>query len=141
MGNERQQILEMLANGKVTVEEAEKLLNAIGDTTSTPQAEGKPAVIATVNKPKYLRVVVSEGDDGSKVNIRVPIALLRSGIKLASIIPPDAVGKIDSSLQEKGISFSLSDIKPEMIEELIDSLSELTVDVNDRHDSVRVFCE
>ncbi len=39
------------------------------------------------------------------------------------------------------MEFSLADIKPEMIEELIDGLSDLSVDVKDGSESVRILCE
>lgn len=135
---ERQQILEMLASGKITVEEAEKLLNAVGESSETGKAVelGK----GPGGKARYLRVVVAEsGSD--KVDIRVPLQLMRAGIKLASVIPMDVQNKIDASFHEKGMQFSLSDLKPEMVEELIDGLSDLSVSVNDDGDNVRVFCE
>ncbi len=139
--SERQQILEMLASGKITVPEAEKLLNAIGDDV---RAKSETTAVATSPKAKakFLRVSVS-GSESEKVEIRVPLQLLRAGVKLASVIPANVQGKIDSSLQEKGIDFSLSDVKPETIEELIDALSEMSIDVADggEGDSVRIFCE
>lgn len=136
--NERQQILEMLASGKITVAEAEKLLGAVEGSASAGQETelGK----GPRGKARYLRVVVSEGGS-EKVDIRVPLQLIRAGIKLGSVIPQDVQGKIDASFHEKGMQFSLSDIKPEMVEELIDGLSDLSVNVNDDGDGVRIFCE
>lgn len=137
--SERQRVLEMLATGKITVEEAEKLLNAIGET-NRPVEKAIEVGKGPRGKARYLRVVVSE-ESIEKVDIRVPLQLIRAGVKLGSVIPQDLQSKIDTSLQNKGMQFSLADIKPEMIEELIDGLSEFEVNVNDNGEGVRIFCE
>lgn len=147
--NERQQILEMLASGKITVAEAEKLLSVIEDTKAGG-AEPMTAAddqryldklhLVEKRKARFLRIAVSE-DGGEKVDIRVPMQLIRAGVKLGSFIPKDLQGKIDDSLHEQGVQFSLADIKPEMVEELIDGLSDFSLDVNDDGDKVRIFCE
>jgi hypothetical protein len=94
-------------------------------------------------KPKYIRVVVDDNGKGTgtKANIRVPMQLLRSGVKLAALIPVQARDHVNSALHEHGVAFDLSQIKPENLEELIDQLDELTVDVDDKDVKVRVFCE
>jgi len=71
----------------------------------------------------------------------VPMQLLRSGVKLAALIPVQARDHVNSALHEHGVAFDLSQIKPENLEELIDQLDELTVDVDDKDVKVRVFCE
>lgn len=92
---------------------------------------------------KYLRVVVEPGGKSEKaerVNIRVPIKLIRAGIKLASLLPSDVQGKVDDTLKEKGISLDFSQIDEKNIEEIVESLRDLTVDV-DGQDRVRIYCE
>ena len=46
-------------------------------------------------------------------------------------------------MKQKGIPFDLSQIKPENLEEILDQLNELTVDMNEKEDNVkvRVFSE
>jgi hypothetical protein len=48
-------------------------------------------------------------------------------------------------MQEQGIAIDLTQIKPENLEELIEQLSDLTVDVDQKDANakvkVRVFCE
>lgn len=145
MSKDRQQILEMLSLGKITAEEAERLIAALDKAEAYDQgvdSKPKPA-------PKYLRVLV-ESEEGNyhghhygptKVNIRVPIQLLRAGVKLASLIPNQAKTHINDALRDNGIDADISKITPENIEELIQHLNELTVDVDERHNKVRVFCE
>ena len=81
----------------------------------------------------------------TKVNVRVPMQLLRAGVKLAGLIPPQALHRANQAIHERGIPFDLSQIKPENLEELIDQLSDLSVDVDQKdHEAnvkVRVFCE
>ena len=100
--------------------------------------------------PKYLRVLVEadESTTGNKglttVNVRVPMQLLRAGVRLAALIPQQAHNQLDSALSSHGIPLTLSQIKPENLEELIDHLEDLTVDVDTKDGNpakVRVFCE
>ena len=140
MGEEKRKILDMLSAGKITVEEAEKLLSAVFET---PGDEEKREGSVPKSGLKYLRVLVEPGpgyDSGEKVNIRIPIKLMRAGIKLASLIPHDAQGKINSALHEKGIDMDLSQITEENLEEIVESLNELTVDVEGK-ERVRIFSE
>ena len=156
MNENRRQILEMLAAGKITADEAERLLAALEpDTTQTPgRAAGnggngsQPGVNRT--RAKYLRVLVEADEEmtGLKgpttVNVRVPLQLLRAGVRLAALIPQQAHNQLDQALSSHGVPLTLSQIKPENLEELIDHLEDLTVDVDGRDGNktkVRVFSE
>jgi hypothetical protein len=139
MNEERKKILEMLSEGKIGVDEAEKLLSAI----SAPEGDSIPGETKGPSKLKYFRVVVEPGDESGKaerVNIRVPIKLIRAGIKLASLIPNDVQSKVDEALKEKGINLDFSQINEENMEEIVESLRDLTVDVEGQ-DRVRIYCE
>ncbi len=139
MNEERKKILEMLADGKIDVEEAERLLSAISESSEETPAGEK----TDKTRLKYLRVIVEPGpgsEDNERVNVRVPIKLIRAGIKFASLLPKDVQGKVDNALKESGISLDFSQIKDENMEEIIESLRDLTVDVEGK-ERVRVFCE
>ena len=140
MSQDRLSVLTLLSEGKVTPQEAERLLSAMeGGAGRTGGAPG-----GGVSKPKYLRVLVDtlEGGDGpTKVNVRVPLQLLRAGVRLSSIIPPQARERVNAALAENGVPFDINALKPENIDELIDQLNDLTVDVDKEHTKVRVFCE
>lgn len=45
------------------------------------------------------------------------------------------------ALHEPGIALDLSQIKPENLEELVYQLKDLTADVDDKNNKVRVSCE
>ena len=153
MNENRRQILEMLAAGKITAEEAERLLAALdpepvaaGGNFGSATSKGT----ASRSVPKYLRVLVEadESMTGNKglttVNVRVPMQLLRAGVRLAALIPQQAHNQLDQALSSHGVPLTLSQIKPENLEELIDHLEDLTVDVDGKagnQTKVRVFCE
>jgi hypothetical protein len=145
MTENRRQILEMLAAGKITADEAERLMNALyGDGNSDSRPSGSTSSTAAKASPKYLRVVVhdeSRDKSPTEVNVRIPMQLLRAGVRLASLIPVQAREKVNDALKEQGMQIDLSQIRPENLEELVDQLSEMTVDVDDKHSKVRIFCE
>jgi len=135
MSSERAKILQMVAEGTVTAEEGERLLGRLDPAGTTPapveaeldNGDRKSGPI------KYLRVVV---DGGDKINVRVPIGLIRTGIKLTTLMPLSA----SKHLSEHGID--LSQFNNLDGDELMESLRELKVDVDSGNgDIIRVFCE
>lgn len=136
MSEETKKVLEMVASGQITAEDAEKLLEKLGARGSTP-ATPSPSEEAASAAPKlrFLRVVV-DSPDRDQVNVRVPLAFLRAGMKLLGVIPP----QVSAKLAEKGIDLAaLRDLKGG---ELVDELKDLHVDVDSKNgEKVRVYCE
>ena len=129
MNEERSKILEMLSIGQISVEDASRLLDAVGDETDIKRS-----------KPKFLRVVVDDG--GDKVNIRVPLQLIRAGVNLASLMPEKIGPQISDILKEKGLNFDFSNIKGDQVEDLVQCLEDLSLDVNEKDGAtVKIFCE
>ena len=109
MTENQKKILEMLSQNKISTDDAYRLLNVIeseeggqeGDVKAEP--DGK-------TKPKYMRVTVlpdpdsEHTDNVDRVNVRVPMSLIRAGIKLTSLIPSEAMEKVNDTLREKGIN-------------------------------------
>ena len=159
MSQEIKKVLEMLAAGQITADDAEKLLEKLG---ANGPAHGAPAGSGEASgaeeksgfrrtwawtipsreeppapgqKPRFLRVVV-DSPDRDQVNVRVPLAILRTGIKLLAVLPP----KVSERLAEKGID--LSALRDLQREELVEHLRELHVDVDSKNgEKVRIFCE
>jgi Fe-S-cluster formation regulator IscX/YfhJ len=140
MSDNQRRILDMLSQGKISADEAQKLLAAIGaggdESKSTPPRDAK-----------YLRVVVvpdpdsPKGEDVKKVNVRIPLSLIRAGIKFTSLIPADASGQINAALKEKGIDYDVRNLKPEELEALIMALHDLEVDIDKGKEKVHVYVE
>ena len=140
MNAQRKDILDMLAEGKITPEEAEQLIAAL--------ERDRPPVAASSEVPpngkaKYLRVVVDTTENGEpcRVNARVPLRLLRAGVRLAAVIPPQALARANSELNQSGIPIDLTQLKPEQLEALVGHLDEMTLEVAEPDTIVRVFCE
>jgi hypothetical protein len=133
----RRQILEMLAAGKINADEADRLLGALEGEPVSPGA----AATAPKPAPKYLRVMVDSNEKGEgpvKINVRVPITLLRAGVRLASLIPSSAQQRVNEELHKNGVDFDISQVKPENLNELIDHLSDFTVDIDQPQEGVKV---
>ena len=143
MSENRRQILQMLADGKVTTEQAERLLAAL-ERDPTPAMSSAGVGPTLRNRAKYLRVTVDTVDeDGpTKVNVRVPMQLLRAGVRLSSLIPTEARDEVNNALRRNGISYDINTLRPQDLEDLIEQLEDLTVDVDQgEHTKVRVFAE
>lgn len=146
MTQERKQVLDMLAQGTITVQDAERLLDklaAIGTGSAVSDGRGAPTEpepcceggTSRTGRPKYLRVHV-DSSKGDKVNIRLPLSLVRAGIKLKAVMPEHA----RQQLSDKGID--LSNLGALEGEELLQALRELNIDVDASDgDKVRIFCE
>jgi len=141
MESERRKILEMLSNGTISVDEAERLLKVLLESPDSMTVDGPNA--SGSFKPKYLRVLVEPAAGnrhGERVNVRVPLNLIRAGLKWASFIPEHTQVKLGKAFREKGISADLSKLSPEDLEDLIVNLNDLEVEV-EGEEIIKVFCE
>jgi hypothetical protein len=134
MSEETRKVLEMLSNGKVSVQEAEQLLQAVG--APSQNGDEKKA------EPKYFRVLVNkparEGKKAEAVNIRVPMTVVRGGLRLGSLFP-GMLAKKKVQLAN-GSEFDLSKVTYTDLEAMIKDIGELTVDI-DGDAQVRIRCE
>ena len=142
MNDDRKRILGLLADGKITADEAERLIAALERRTTTVDTASTGG--AGAGKPKYLRVEVdADGRHGgpAKVNVRVPMTFLRAGVRLGAVIPPAAREQVNAALAEKGVDFDINNLKPENLEALVEHLSDLSVDLHHNKGTVRIYCE
>lgn len=151
MGENQQRILQMLAEGKISVEEATRLLSLV-----TGEGDGGGAATEAKPTPKYLYVRVepkagahhNAGCGGhhslaehGRVNVRIPVGLIRAGMKLGSLIPEQAADDVNRAMKEKGIGFDIRNLKDEYVEELIGALSETEINVDSEEAEIRVHTE
>jgi hypothetical protein len=150
MSENQKKILQMLADGKINVDEAQRLLSLTdSESGQEKSSEGKSG--GTKLSARYLYVIVEPkpgvtrqgtGQDfHGKVNVRVPFGLIRAGMKLATLIPPEAADRVDEAFKEKGMPFDFRKIKDEDIEELISALHDSEVNVDSDYETVRVYAE
>lgn len=134
MSEDARRVLEMLSNGKVSVQEAEQLLQAMNVPSQT---DGDKKA-----EPRYFRILVNKpAHDGKKaeaVNIRVPMTVVRGGLRLGALFP-GMLGKKKIQL-DNGTELDLSKVTATDLEAMIRDIGELTVDV-DGDNQVRIRCE
>ncbi len=138
MSLETRKVLDMVAAGKITADDAEKLLAKLG-TSSEVSEEVQPEQAAKDTAPKcYLRIVVDE--PGKKpVNIRMPLAFARAGLSIAGMLPKNVAEKMkERGLDLEQLRFHTGFGKDENVE----VLKQLDLDI-DKGDGkkVRIFCE
>jgi hypothetical protein len=157
MGDDRSRILDLLAQGKITVEEATRLLDALGSNASQSGATEGAGGASTGSqnkgwtsgpgagsgsssaKPRFMFVKVLSAK-GDNVNVKIPLALVRAGLKLTSLIPQPAMDQINKNMAEKGMKFDLNNFKPEDLEDLLEALREMEINVDSTNgDNVRVY--
>ena len=161
MSKERKQVLEMLKDGKITVDEAERLLSAV-DQPDQVESNGPGNVFRasgddsggseSTRRLKFLRVTVEpnsemdagggdDDEDRERVNVKIPLSLIRAGMKFTALIPNSVATQVNDSLHQQGIDIDLNRIKPEDFNELVDALADLEIDVQEARQRVRVFVE
>jgi hypothetical protein len=116
MSESPRKILEMLADKKISIDETHRLLSVPGADRS--ELESTTDTGTAKPKPKYMWVTVVPGPDGGHdhaemVKVRVPMSLIRSGMKFTSLIPAAARDKVSEALRDKGIDFDMRNLKPE----------------------------
>jgi len=136
MNEEILKVLEMVRQGKITSEEGEKLLSAMG-TEAPAKKTGKK------NSMLRVRVDVKDPDkkEQARVNVNVPLLLAKKAVGLMSLIPKET----KKELADQGINLDEINLK-ELIELFEDGeISEelVTVDTGDdvQGAKVRVYVD
>ena len=138
MSEERRKVLEMLAAGKITPEDADRLLQKLSapePCTSAIVVAPRRAEKERSRAPKYIRVLVEDGP-GERVNIRIPLGLVRAGLKIGAILPKG----LKSKLCAEGVD--LTGLSGLAGDELVEALCEMNIDIDSEGEGkVRIFCE
>ncbi len=138
MSAERKKVLEMLAAGKITAEDAERLLDKLSGTAGDQTGAREKVAAGPATEPKkhrYLRILVERpGQD--QVNVRLPLSFTRTWSGLLAVLPH----RVGERLAEYGID--LSGLAALNDAEFAKAIDELNVDV-ERGDGkkVRIYCE
>jgi len=91
---ERMRILMMIQEGKISAAEGAQLIEALDELhePSAPTASTSKSV-ASGRKPHYLRVLITDTDTGkSRVNVRLPVSLINSGMRMGARFAPEIEG-------------------------------------------------
>ncbi|AFM40158.1 hypothetical protein Desaci_1121 [Desulfosporosinus acidiphilus SJ4] len=128
MSSEKMKILEMIQEGKLTAAEGMELLKVMEEESSSEKEPGtqefdleKKEVLRSATGDRFLRVRVL-GEKALKVNVNVPLSLIRSASKLLvyamSFVPADK----RAELEQKGLDLQALDIEElvRLVEETVD---------------------
>jgi hypothetical protein len=142
MSDDTRRVLDLLASGKVTVEEADRLLRAIGAAPEGASSEGPGA--ADRPPARFLRIAVQKEGNACRperqVTIRVPLSMVRGGMRLGAMIPGYGEA-ISERLRQRGIGLDLSKLCAADFEAALKEMGELDVDVDQGKAKVRITCE
>jgi polyhydroxyalkanoate synthesis regulator phasin len=134
MSAERKKVFELLAQGKISAEDAEKLLDKLAEPAS-PEAKGEEHSSSGPCKPRFMRIVVDKPGQ-EQVNIRMPLSFMRTGTHLLAVLPP----RVSEKLTELGIDFSGAGAMNE--KEWAEAIENINVDIEKGNGKkVRIFCE
>jgi hypothetical protein len=149
MSDDTRRILDLLAQGKITVDEADQLLRAMSASSDAAQtaaaAPNEPSAA-----PRYVRITVHKTakdktakDDcrDKDVNIRVPIAVVRSGMRLGALIPGFPGDAVSARLRERGIDVDFSKLDTAALEHVLKQLGDTNIEVDSGKAQVRISCE
>ena len=148
--DDTRRILELLAQGKTTVDEADRLIKALG--AAQAQADATTADGTERPTPSWFRINIhkpaNEHRQAKDVNIRVPVSVMKGGMRLGAIIASFAGEKAARRMRERGIDLDLSTINGDLsklngpeFEQFLKSLDELNIEVDDGKSQVRITCE
>ena len=133
MSEERRKVLELLAQGKISAEDAEKLLDKLAAPASEAKAEESSS--SRPSKPRFMRIVVDRPGQ-EQVNIRMPLSFMRTGTHLLAVLPP----RVSEKLAELGIDFSAAGAMNE--KKWAEAVETMNVDIEKENGKkVRIFCE
>jgi hypothetical protein len=156
--DDTRRILDLLARGKTTVDEAERLLQALGAAQARAQVgRDDPATESAAPegrrpKPSWFRINIrkpaNEHREAKDVNIRVPVSVMKGGMRLGAIIATFAGEKAARRMRERGIDLDLSKVNGDLsnlngpdFEQFLASLHDMNFEIEDGKSQVRITCE
>jgi len=143
MSDERRRVLDLLAQGKITVDEADQLLRALAAPSAKSDAAAGPA--DPPKKPRFIRINVHkppiDRQPAEDINVRVPFPMVRGGLRLGALLPGLVGERIRTRMREKGLDFDWSNLDPAAIDAIFSELNESGIDVESGRAHVRITCE
>jgi SHOCT-like protein len=149
--DDTRRILDMLSQGKITVDDADRLLKALNaaqpaEATATETAADDP------RRTRWVRINVhkpaNEHHREKDVNIRVPIAVVKGGMRLGAIIATFAGENAAQRMKARGIDLDLSKINGDLskmngaeFDAFLKSLDDTNIEIDDGRSQVRITCE
>jgi hypothetical protein len=149
--DDTRRILDMLSQGKITVDDAEKLLKALSAAQPTDAAAADPAT-DEARRARWVRINIhkpaNEQHREKDVNIRVPIAVVKGGMRLGAIIATFAGEKAAQRMKARGIDLDMAKINGDFskmngaeFDAFLKSIDDANIEIDDGRSQVRITCE
>jgi hypothetical protein len=150
--DDTRRILDLLSQGKITVDEADRLIKAMsaeptaGTAAADAPADARPPMRwfrINIHKPAQ-----DEMHKPKDVNIRVPIAVVKGGMRLGAIIATFAGEKAAQRMKERGLDLDLSTINGDLsrmngaeFDTFLKTLDDMNIEIDDGRSQVRITAE
>lgn len=96
---ERLKVLQMLKDNKISVDEAAELLKTLEKTN--PNGTGAEPFTANVQRGRWMRISVTDNNSGkAKINLKLPIGVVKAGLKLGAKFSPELQEMDSAKLME-----------------------------------------
>jgi hypothetical protein len=150
--DDTRRILDMLAQGKITVDDADRLIKALGaerpELPAAADAAGDDRPPARWFRINIHKPAKDEAHKPKDVNIRVPVAVLKGGMRLGAIIASFAGEKAAQRMKERGIDLDLSTINGDLsrmngveFAAFLKTLDDMNIEIDDGKSQVRITTE
>src|SRR5258708_33576935 len=152
MTDDTRRILEMLAQGKITVDDADRLLKVMtGAQTQASSTAAEREGGSDPGRRRWLRINIHKPANEHRahakdVSIRVPLGVVRGGMRLGAIIATFAGEKAARQMKERGFDLDLSTINGDLskmngpeFDAFLNSLHD--IDIDDGKSQVRITSE
>jgi hypothetical protein len=155
--DDTRRILDMLAQGKITVDDASRLIEAVTAErpaeTAAGAAAGADAAPDGKRGMRWFRINIhkpakDEAHRAKDVNIRVPVAVVKGGMRLGAIIATFAGKNAAHKMKKDGVDLDLSTINGDLsrmngaeFDTFLRSLDETDIEIDDGKARVRITCE
>jgi len=129
MSEDTRRILAMVAEGRIGVEEGERLIAALAAQGAEAAEEPAPGARPV---PKFLKIDAQSPGKGTgeSVRVRIPLGLIRAGLKMRGLVPEAARGRINASLREKGLDLDLFEMSEGDIDRFVRVLGEVELEAD-----------
>jgi SHOCT-like protein len=150
--DDTRRILDMLSQGKITVDEADRLIKAMSADRPAEIAAADTATDARA-RMRWFRINIhkpakDETHKPKDVNIRVPIAVVKGGMRLGAIIATFAGEKAAQRMKERGLDLDLSTINGDLsrmngaeFDTFLKTLDDMNIEIDDGKSQVRITAE
>lgn len=148
--DDTRRILDMLSQGKISVDEADRLLKAF---SADPPAGATAAPSTDTTRARWIRINIhkpakDEAHRPKDVNIRVPIAVVKGGMRLGALIGTFAGEKAARRMKAQGLDIDLAKINSDLsqmngpeFDEFLRSLNDTNIEIDDGKAQVRITAE